>query len=69
MITKELIKAKIDSMPEEDLDELYDLIVDFAQSRQDVKQSFLSQLQEIRIDGPEDFAANIDLYLNGEKLE
>lgn len=31
------------------------------------KPSLMSQLKNIRIDGPEDFAANIDLYLNGEK--
>ena len=30
-------------------------------------QSFLSKLKDISIEGPEDFAANIDLYLSGEK--
>jgi len=31
------------------------------------KQSLMSQLKNIKIDGPEDFAENIDLYLSGEK--
>lgn len=31
------------------------------------KQSLMTQLKNIKIDGPEDFAANLDLYLSGEK--
>jgi len=31
------------------------------------KQSLMSKLKNIKIDGPEDFAENIDLYLSGEK--
>lgn len=31
------------------------------------KQSLLSKLKQIKIDGPEDFAENLDLYLSGEK--
>jgi len=27
----------------------------------------MSKLKNIKIDGPEDFAENIDLYLSGEK--
>lgn len=27
----------------------------------------LTKLKEVKIHGPEDFAANIDLYLSGEK--
>ncbi|HYP20213.1 MAG TPA: SRPBCC domain-containing protein [Chloroflexia bacterium] len=34
---------------------------------EDMKQSFMSQLRSIKIEGPEDFASNIDLYLSGEK--
>ena len=31
------------------------------------KQSFMSKLKTIKIDAPEDFANNIDLYISGEK--
>lgn len=68
MTKKELIKAEIDNLDEEDLDEVYLLIKKFANSKQSgKKQSLMSQLKQIKIDGPEDFAANIDLYLSGEK--
>ncbi len=68
MTTKEEIQAEIDSLNEEYLDELYLLIKDFAQSKvHQKKPSFMSKLKQIKINAPEDFAANIDLYLSGEK--
>lgn len=70
MTTKELIKAEIDSLNQEELDELYTLIKKFARSRAaGTKQSIMSKLREIQFDGPEDFAPNLDLYLSGEKRE
>lgn len=70
MTTKELIKAEIDNLSEEDLDELYALIKSFARTRdQGKKEGLLSKLQSIQIDAPEDFAANLDLYVSGEKRE
>ena len=68
MSTKELIHAEIDSVSEEYLDELYRLIKHFAQSKQQAqKPSFMAQLKSIKIDAPQDFATNLDLYLSGEK--
>ena len=70
MTTKEAIKAEIDKMGEEALDELYELIRDFARSRvSSEKPTLMDSLLEIQIEGPEDFAANLDLYLSGEKRE
>jgi hypothetical protein len=70
MTTKELIKAEIDSLPEEDLDELYRLIKDFTRSKpQNNGQSILTKLQQIQFDGPEDLAVNHDLYLIGVKRD
>ncbi|MBW4633438.1 MAG: hypothetical protein KME30_16535 [Iphinoe sp. HA4291-MV1] len=69
MNTKEKIQAEINSLNEEYLDELYLLIKDFTQSKQHSKKSsFMSKLKQIKIDAPEDFAANIDLYVIGEKV-
>ena len=31
------------------------------------KPTLMSKLKRIKIDAPEDFAANLDLYLSGEK--
>ncbi|MBD2608176.1 hypothetical protein H6G81_27595 [Scytonema hofmannii FACHB-248] len=68
MTAKDKIKAEIDSLNEEYLDELYLLIKDFAQSKQQLKKpSFMSKLKQIKIDAPEDFASNIDLYLARDK--
>ena len=70
MTTKELIEAEIERMSEEELDELYKLIKDFAQSRpQPREESILVKLRNIQFDGPEDLAANHDLYLSGEKRD
>jgi hypothetical protein len=70
MTTKELIKAEIDRLPEEALDEVYNLIKDFARSRSQVdQQTFMDKLLSIRIDAPEDFSTNLDDYLYGDKSD
>jgi len=69
MTTKELIQAEIDSVPEEDLERLYELIKSFNHLRPKVDdgRTFMSKLLSIQIDAPEDFAANLDAYMSGEK--
>lgn len=68
MITKEVIKAELEKVPPERLEELYHVIKPFTLSQvSPPEKSFMTRLREIKIDGPEDFAANIDMYLNGEK--
>lgn len=69
MTLKELIKAEVDEMAEERLDELYSLVRQLkeAPGPREGKPSLMSQLKRIKIDAPEDFAANLDLYLSGEK--
>ncbi len=68
MTKKEQIQAEIDNLDEKYLDELYILIKNFTQSKQQPKKtSFMSKLKQIKIDAPEDFATNLDLYISGEK--
>ena len=68
MISKELIKAEIERVPEERLDDLYSVIRNYSQPRtQNNGRSLMSKLRDVAIDGPEDFAESIDLYLTGEK--
>jgi hypothetical protein len=65
---KDLIKVEVDKVEEERLAELYGVVKSF--SRPPVHQerpSLMSRLREIQIDAPEDFAANLDLYMSGEK--
>lgn len=67
MISKEVIKKQIDHVPEERLDELHQLIKEFAKS-QDAqrKGSLMAKLRQIYIHGPKDFSKNIDACLRGE---
>ncbi|MCL4265733.1 MAG: hypothetical protein KJ069_21145 [Anaerolineae bacterium] len=69
MSTKELLLSKIDTMSQAELEELYTVVTEFLQSKRNKPSAspFLERLSQIHIDGPEDFAENIDLYLNGEK--
>lgn len=69
MTTRELIRAEIENLPEENLGELYRMVRHFAQAKATParKLGTLSSLKQIKIQGPEDFAANLDQYSNGEK--
>lgn len=69
MTLKELIKAEVDEVSDERLDELYSLVRQFKKEPEPRKgrPSLMSRLKRIKIDAPEDFAANLDLYLSGEQ--
>ncbi|NUQ65005.1 MAG: hypothetical protein HUU20_21280 [Pirellulales bacterium] len=68
MTTRELIEAEIGKIPEDRLDELYGLIRDFAGAKAaSARPGIMAKLREVRIEAPSDFAANLDLYLSGEK--
>jgi len=68
MTTKERIQAEIEHVSDEkDLDELYKLVKDFAESRRNSPHSLMSKLRSISINGPTDFSANFDQYASGEK--
>jgi hypothetical protein len=68
MVSRETIKSEVEKVPEERLEELYRVVKTFSQEKSsDGKQSLMAKLRSIQIEGPEDFAANLDLYLNGEK--
>ena len=67
MVSKELIKSEIENVPEDRLEDVYCLIKGYSQHRAANGRSLMSKLRDITIDGPEDFAENIDLYLTGEK--
>ncbi|MEB3310168.1 MAG: hypothetical protein VKJ02_08020 [Snowella sp.] len=68
MNTKELILEEISKIEENNLEELYELVKNFSKSKSSEKKlGALAKLKKIKIQAPVDFAANIDLYLNGEK--
>jgi hypothetical protein len=67
MSKKELILAELDKLSEESLDKLY--AVARALVRRDDRTrsggNLMDELLSIQIDGPDDFAANLDHYLYG----
>jgi len=69
MTIKELIYAEINRIEEDNLDELYEFVKQFAiaKSTTKPKTGILNKLKRIKIQAPVDFAANIDQYMNGEK--
>jgi DNA polymerase/3'-5' exonuclease PolX len=68
MTLKDLIYAEIDKLEEQNLTELYVVIQNFAQIKSpQSKTGVLQKLKQIKIQAPEDFAANLDLYLSGDK--
>lgn len=68
MISKDLIKCEIEKVPEDRLEELYSIVRSYSEPNGNCDgRSLMSKLRAITIDGPEDFAENIDLYLTGEK--
>jgi hypothetical protein len=68
MISKEQIKSEIEKVPEERLDELYMLVKNYSRPAfSSDGPSFMAKLRSVEIEGPDDFAKNIDLYLSGEK--
>ena len=68
MSTKELIKEKIETMDESQLNELYPIVKQMAEAKEAAPQSFMAKIRSIpKIQAPEDFATNLDLYMSGEK--
>ena len=68
MSTKERIQAILDSIPEENLDELHEVVRDFAIAHNGQKNpGIMERLKGVKIEGPADFAANLDQYVTGEK--
>lgn len=69
MSTKERIQAVIDSVAEENLDELYHVVQEFAASHNGKHApGIMEKLRRVKkIQAPVDFAENLDLYTSGEK--
>ena len=69
MTIKQLIQTEIDQIPEEELDELYQLIKDFTAQKYSSKKGILSKLKQIKIQAPRDFSVNFDNYLSNQKSD
>lgn len=69
MVTRELVKAEIERLNRKELSEVYEFIKQKSvKSKSKSKnKSLMANLKAIKIDAPEDFAVNHDLYMTGEK--
>ena len=69
MVTRELVKEEIERLNREELSEVYKFIKQkLVQPKvKTKKRSLMASLRAIKIDAPEDFAINHDLYVTGEK--
>lgn len=71
MTTREIIQLELDKLTEDDLSELLRVIRSLDQAKDKPaprEPGLLAKLKKVKIEGPKDFAANLDLYLSGEKL-
>lgn len=70
MTKREAIQAELDSLSEEELAKVLTVVKDIARAKDratGTKPGLLSKLKRVKIDAPEDFSANLDLYMSGEK--
>ena len=71
MTTKERVVAQLSHLDEDKMNRLLKIVEHMAQKESQPysprKPGLLSQLKQIKIEAPEDFAANLDAYMSGEK--
>jgi hypothetical protein len=68
MTAKELSQTELETLSEAELAELYTVIKQLMQAQRHAKPpSFMARLKRIQIEVPEDFAANLELDVSGER--
>ena len=71
MTTKERLRAELETLSEEDIAALLGVAQRFPRIQtppaKQAASGLLSRLKTIQIDAPEDFAADLDRYMNGDK--
>jgi hypothetical protein len=67
MVTRALVQAELEHLNADELSQVYRYIKQVAQDKPKTakKKSLMASLSAIEIEGPQDFAANHDLYANG----
>ena len=68
MTNRERLHAEIDSLDDQNVDAVYQLVRLYMDSSSAERSgNLIAKLKNVKIDAPSDFALNLDLYLNGEK--
>ena len=67
MTTRELLHAEIEILDDTTVDVVYQLVRQYmAEKREERSGDLLTMLKSVKIEGPPDFAANLDSYLYGD---
>jgi hypothetical protein len=68
MTTRQLVDAKLDELSEDQLHDVYDYVTTLTNGGNAISGGdIFERLRQVRIEGPNDFARNLDLYLSGER--
>ena len=68
MTTREVLHAEIDGLDDRAVEPVLELVRQYVSSQTEPRSGdLLTMLRSVKIDGPVDFAENLDLYLSGEK--
>ena len=70
MTTKQIITEKLENLTKEQLNEVYEVIEKLSSSEKTIeKPSLMSELQNIKIDAPEDFSLQVGINLGRDVSE
>jgi len=64
MVTKQMLQEKLQNLTPEQINQIYDMIESLiVEEESRNKPSFLSKIQQIQIDAPEDFSVQVAMNL------
>ncbi len=64
MVTKQMLQEKLQNLTPEQINQVYDMIETLTgEDKSGSKPSFLSKIQQIQIDAPEDFSVQVAMNL------
>ena len=70
MVTKQMLQEKLQNFTPEQINQIYDIIETLTEAEKSgVKRSFLSKIQQIQIDAPEDFSVKLGINLGRDISE
>jgi len=70
MVTKQTIQKKLETLTEEQLNQVYEVIEKLSNSEEPVREnSLMSKMRKISIDAPEDFSTEVAINLGRDVSE
>ncbi|GAB4297910.1 MAG: hypothetical protein Fur0025_36150 [Oscillatoriaceae cyanobacterium] len=70
MVTKQMLQEKLENLTPEQINQIYDMIETLTvEEKSGDKPSFLSKIQQIKIDAPEDFSVKLAINFGRDVSE